>query len=91
MTLFPISVKVDDTSTVVNPVTQTALTEVNKASIKRMGCVVARGKNKSPAPNIIKRAKLPTKIQVGFSRDVSECVTTTDNLIIEIKIVDKAL
>ena len=71
-------VKVVATSTVVNPVTQTDVVAVNKASTKWIGRVVALGNISSPAPIRITKMKLSRKSKDGFM-----CVCINVNVCLE--------
>ena len=64
---LPIGVNCEAVSTTVNPVTQTALVEVKKASIKRIPFVVEFGSNNRPVPIKIINRKLPAKRAKGLN------------------------
>lgn len=58
---FPKGVKTVAVSTTIKPVTQTALTEVNRASRNDKGCIVAFGSINNPLPIAIINKKLIAK------------------------------
>ena len=60
-TTCPVNVKVVPVSTTVNPVTHTALVEVNKASVKLIPSYVALGNLSKTAPNKMMNKKLAAK------------------------------
>jgi hypothetical protein len=62
---FPKGVKTVAVSTTIKPVTQTALTEVNRASRNDNGCIVAFGSINNPLPIAIINKKLKAKIMEG--------------------------
>jgi hypothetical protein len=55
--VFPFNVKHNDVSTTTRPVTQHALVEVNRASIKLMPETVISGRSNKPAPDRIRNIK----------------------------------
>ena len=62
----PSKVKSLAVSSTINPVTHTALVDVNKASVKEIPAVVAFGSNNKNAPIKIMAKKLPTKTMAGL-------------------------
>ena len=67
-TTCPVNVKVAPVSTTVNPVTHTALVEVNKASMKLIPSYVALGNLNKTAPKRMINKKLAAKRTSAFTR-----------------------
>ena len=66
MTVFPKRVKQLFVFTTANPVTHTALVEVNKASMGAIPLEVEGGSMSRTVPSTINRKKLKIKIRVGL-------------------------
>ena len=76
---LPKSVNAVAVSTTINPVTQTALVDVKKASINEMPPVVALGNRSKAVPIIINPKKLRTKIVAGFTEGLKILIFLFDS------------
>ena len=81
ITTCPIGVKTVAVSTTVNPVTQTALVDVKRASRKLIPLYVAKGNCNSTAPTKTRNKKLQTNKISGFIRRRIMTKTCLDNCI----------
>ena len=66
MMVWPTSVKAVETSNVANPVTQTDVVAMNRASMKEIPAVVALGSISSPVPIKITQTKLDRNSNEGL-------------------------